>query len=96
MSNIELLEPGYLGISQGEFSLNVVCIDQDGDPCFFPVTQATAKAIDDWALGHGELPDGLTADLVDLLEDGAPPAIHFELEEDQIDIQFGHLVGEIH
>lgn len=94
--SIEFLEPGYVGISQGDQSFNVVCIDLEGDPCFFPVTRSVAEDIELWAHGVGQLPDHLPEDLVELLEDGKVTSAYMEIEEDEIDLQFGHLAGAFH
>lgn len=53
---IPFLQPGYVGISIGDSSLNAVYIDEDGDPCFFPVSQEDAEIIEAWSMGCAELP----------------------------------------
>lgn len=42
----ERLTPGFLGISEGDDTLNAICIGVDGEPYWFEVDKATATAIE--------------------------------------------------
>lgn len=50
--DFEVLEPGYLGISQGVHSFNAVYIDLHGEPGFLPITADQAARIEAWASGE--------------------------------------------
>lgn len=47
----ERLTPGFLGISEGDDTLNAICIGVDGEPYWFEVDKAQADAIEGYFAG---------------------------------------------
>lgn len=75
---MKTLTPGYLGISEGDYTLNAIAIGKDGYPYFLEVTEDQAERIERWATHASPLPiqdilHDLPADERELLLSGTTP-----------------------